>query len=582
MAKAKKSGKVIGMPTTPENQIRTRARNLGIGDCWITEDWEEMREANVLVTRKHNQGGITFAVYLVDLALLGLKDTFYQFNMPPSEFDDFIKDYTEKECSIKVDYPFAHNLIYGAIAYAEEYDFHPHKDFAVSQYVLEEDSEEIPLIELEFGVDGLPTVFTTAENQRIADIKKMERLVGKGNFMVIDLGEEPDWADLPGNDQDDLVDQDDLADMDDADWDEADEADPILVDAYVNLLVLKEVYRVCGQILLLKPWEKLSETDIFAIKLPGSGKEYFVSVMGSNGEVFALAFYEGERAIYKFFELQNEELNYHPTFLLSIPQIVVSWEEKRELDPLQAHIMDKMGISYTGKNVWPQITRTIPGCMPEIPDIRSFEIIKILLEQSLVMLPRVISDPSIVWGNPDQLNTILFRVPKKVIGEWVWHDKMKTPAPDTALSKVNYNAFQLEEFRNLPVIWKTLQVDIVLQPYPIKGKDGKVNFAFILIAMDPKNDLILFAQVLESEKRYETNLKNLPNLIMDELVAIGGRPAKFEYRNPDLLATLRLFQNIAGIEAVLNRNLEPLGMAVISLIDELGKNVKRGRVPPVT
>jgi hypothetical protein len=568
MSKAKKSGKVIGMPATPENQIRTRARNLAIGDCWITENWEGMREANVLVTRKHNQGGTTFAVYLIDLALLGVKDTFYQFNMPPSEFDDFIKDYTENEGSVKIDYPFAHNLIYGAIAYAEEYDFHPHKDFAVSQYVLEEDSEEIPLIELEFGVDGLPTVFTSAENQRIADIKKMERLVGKGNFKVIDLGEEPDWDEVNSNDQDDL------SDMDDA---EKEEANPIIVEAYVNLVNWTKLFRLCEQILALKPWEKISETEIFAIKLPGNGKEYFVSVMGENEELLAITFFEGERAIYKYFELQDGELNYHQTFLLSIPHIMVSWEERQELEPLQSAIMDKMGISYTGKNVWPVINQTIPGCIPEIPNIRSFEKIEILLEQSLDMLPRLMSDPSIIYGNPDQPNIVLFRVPKKVQGEWVWQDKFKIPTTEAAFLKVNYDSSQLAEFKRLPVKWKTLQVDIVLQPYPIKGKAGAVNFPFMLIALDPKNDLIIFGLILDSRKRYETNLKNLPNLIMEELTAVGGRPAKFEFRNPDLVVTLRLFHDLAGIESVLNPNLEPLGKAVLGIIDELGKKVKRDR-----
>ena len=35
----------------------------------------------------------------------------------------------------------------------------------------EPDTEEVPLIELEFGVDGLPTVFKSDEDPRVAEIR---------------------------------------------------------------------------------------------------------------------------------------------------------------------------------------------------------------------------------------------------------------------------------------------------------------------------------------------------------------------------------------------------------------------------
>lgn len=43
MAK-KKPARVIQMPTSPETQIRSRARNLKIGECYINEDWDDSRE----------------------------------------------------------------------------------------------------------------------------------------------------------------------------------------------------------------------------------------------------------------------------------------------------------------------------------------------------------------------------------------------------------------------------------------------------------------------------------------------------------------------------------------------------------
>ena len=55
---------------------------------------------------------------------------------------------------IQVSYNEAHNLIFGAIAFAEEAGIKPSPEFALTQYLLEEDTEDVPLIEYEFGKNG--------------------------------------------------------------------------------------------------------------------------------------------------------------------------------------------------------------------------------------------------------------------------------------------------------------------------------------------------------------------------------------------------------------------------------------------
>ena len=85
--KRKKTGKVVQMHQSPENYIRTRARNLPIHECLITEEWEKAGMASVLIARKHSNGNITLGFYLVDIYCLGVKDTFYQFNIPETEYE---------------------------------------------------------------------------------------------------------------------------------------------------------------------------------------------------------------------------------------------------------------------------------------------------------------------------------------------------------------------------------------------------------------------------------------------------------------------------------------------------------------
>jgi hypothetical protein len=158
---------------SPENYIRQKARNLTIAECLITPKWEEAGECNILVARKHSNGNYTIGIYLIDTYCLGVKDTGYRFNMDQYEYEELKAGFgNDLEPAT---YEEAHNIIYGALTYAEELGFRPNMDFGVARYILEEDTDDIPLIEYEFGCDGKPrlVVNTRAElNRYLPTLKK--------------------------------------------------------------------------------------------------------------------------------------------------------------------------------------------------------------------------------------------------------------------------------------------------------------------------------------------------------------------------------------------------------------------------
>ena len=51
--KKKKKGKVVQFLLSPENYIRSRARNLPLFECMISEGWKESGMANILIARNH-------------------------------------------------------------------------------------------------------------------------------------------------------------------------------------------------------------------------------------------------------------------------------------------------------------------------------------------------------------------------------------------------------------------------------------------------------------------------------------------------------------------------------------------------
>ncbi len=139
---------------SPENYLRQKARQLPIGKCYISSNIRTIGEGMVIVQRLHTGGKITFGAFLIDTFCLGLLDAYVKVRVEEDEFNYNFSDRIDSEEFIEITYAEAHNWIYGAIAWAEEAGIEEPRKFNLPSYVLEEDTDDIPLIELPFGKDG--------------------------------------------------------------------------------------------------------------------------------------------------------------------------------------------------------------------------------------------------------------------------------------------------------------------------------------------------------------------------------------------------------------------------------------------
>jgi len=218
MAKKKNPQKQVLL--SPENYIKQKARNLPIVGCFITPNWKDCGECNILIARQHVNGNYTLGFYLVDTYCLGIKDAGYRFNISAEEYDDIKIHFSDN--LVMTTYNEAHNIIYGALEYAEDLGFKPHKDFGVAQYILEEDTDDIPLIEYDFGRDGKPMLIAHSQaeaNRYLPTLKKavgddFDYLVRDDDFDNFDDEEEEE-------DDDDDFECDDDEEDDDCDCDDS-------------------------------------------------------------------------------------------------------------------------------------------------------------------------------------------------------------------------------------------------------------------------------------------------------------------------------------------------------------------------
>lgn len=137
---------------SPQKYLQERVRKLPIAECFISEHWKEAGDAIVIVSRLHKQNTYTLGFYLVDTFCRGVYDSFYKFNLSEDECKELLE--TNKDSVASASYTEVHNVLYGAIAFAEEAGIAPDDSFKLTKYILEEDTDDIPLIDFEFGKDG--------------------------------------------------------------------------------------------------------------------------------------------------------------------------------------------------------------------------------------------------------------------------------------------------------------------------------------------------------------------------------------------------------------------------------------------
>ena len=292
---------------SPENYIRQRSRSLPVYKCFINESWEEDRLCSIFITRQHVTGNATCCLYLVDLQCLGVKNTGYYFNVPFQEIEQMIHQ-GEEVSFVEIPYELAHNIIFAAIEYAEEYGFKPHKDFtSITAHFLEEDNDEIPFLEIQCGdEDGKPLYMNTGfdtparEKQILA---QLERTAGNGNYHYI----------LEDDDIDDDMDDEFLAEV--AGWD-TDKQKKLLIELYdkekqgkqltddeaKTMVVLTGllIFHIVDQDELkeqLDIWEKKFEfTIVEEAELPNS---LFTDIQSDDGEKLSEQFYEILDVVYE-------------------------------------------------------------------------------------------------------------------------------------------------------------------------------------------------------------------------------------------------------------------------------------------
>ncbi len=166
---------------------------MPLDGVWVQQGWGDQGVAQVVVARTQPNDEMLFGSYLVDYFCTGVKSTSHAVNVEPSVFQsEVVPRFYQGSPPVAISEELAHEIIWGAVEYAEALGFRPPRDFRESQRVLEP-ADALPRTgAVQFGYQGRPLYVPGTNDNQVAVLRRLIDAVGLGNFYYAPQDDVPD------------------------------------------------------------------------------------------------------------------------------------------------------------------------------------------------------------------------------------------------------------------------------------------------------------------------------------------------------------------------------------------------------
>ena len=169
------------------------ARQMTVEGAWVQQGWQEQGVARVLIARLQPNDNILFGEYVVDYLCTGVKDASYASNIDRETFfNEVIPRLYSGAPPLDIEANLAHQIIWGAVEYASELGFEPHRNFREAGRILDPADALPGGGALDFGYQGRPLYIPGPGDNQAGIIRRLIESVGMGNFYYLPRGDVPE------------------------------------------------------------------------------------------------------------------------------------------------------------------------------------------------------------------------------------------------------------------------------------------------------------------------------------------------------------------------------------------------------
>lgn len=169
---------------------------------------------HLVLARQEPEGGLSYAVFLVDVYCLGVKNAFWRAGSP-GDFKELIRRIEKSQSLVPIAPACLVKIVEGTVEYAQSFGFPPHPDYRHAAMLLQGIDPSTCPREFTYGRDSKP-FYIQGPNESFAVAKAIsQRLQAEGGHFLVRLPDD-DVAELPAMegefDELDDVDEDDSPD----------------------------------------------------------------------------------------------------------------------------------------------------------------------------------------------------------------------------------------------------------------------------------------------------------------------------------------------------------------------------------
>ena len=169
------------------------ARRMPIEGAWVQQGWQEQGVARVLIARTQPNDGIMFGEYIVDYFCAGIKDASYASNVNRETFSNEVMPRLYSGTPpLDIEASLAHEVVWGAVEYAEGLGFDPHRNFREASRILDPAGTMPTGGSIDFGYQGIPLYIPAPDDNQVGIIRRLIEAVGLGNFYYLPRGDVPE------------------------------------------------------------------------------------------------------------------------------------------------------------------------------------------------------------------------------------------------------------------------------------------------------------------------------------------------------------------------------------------------------
>jgi len=304
----------------------------------------------------------------------------------------------------------------------------------------------------------------------------------------------------------------------------------------------------------IRPWNWMWDSNLFGVQNPQDGEIGYCCVLGRGGEVFGLAVYLGTEGLEGYLRTQEGNAESEDNDLLHSQRcLLVSFEEKKDLQKADLEVIKKLELRFKGKNAWPLFRSYQPGYYPWYLTNDEAKFLKICLEQAKDVSLRFKKNPNLFEAPQSQ--SFFVRVQKKSGAAQGWKDSWCKPAP---LKRIVIMARTTDEQRLQAIIKESSrqrrvwEVDFFYAPAYIAEKGKRPYFPLALLFIDSNSYFILNGHITTPHKyRLELYEQFLKTMEKTKII-----PEEIWVRKEEMFFFLKSFSAPLGIKVRLVKRLK--------------------------